>query len=939
MSLQKTWELFYIPGHCVEVRATGLRGNNRAWEGYASGAVVGYFNDYNSFYAAVTNLDKLTAKGVYIKCNPIKIDLMARANNRMVGATFDNCAKEEDVVDRRWLRLDIDPVRPSGISSTQEELQFAVTLARNLVNRLEADGWGRGIVCTSGNGADILYRINLPTEAKEIIKETLAYLSKTYSTAEAKIDTNLINANIDTKVYGTVARKGENMPTRPHRRSAILDIPGEYKLVTDLLIRPQPKVKNQRSFNGDTPSLAQVEEWLSVLPNPVGEYNEWIKILMAVHSAYPGQDGIVLCNRYIGNPENPNEIEQKFKGFNGDGTGLGTLVEYAKRHGWQAPVRERQERNSDESSTADLNWGIEKKKKEEEPKEEVVSVYTADASTMYRCLVRKNSTEEIAIADFVARITKVIYSEEGAKTYTIAGNAKRGGPFTCEIDAKDFEDTGRLKGIIGAAAGALDSIHAGQREYVAPAIKAISNEVDTSKRYSRTGWVGSHFLIPGNEQPGEEVVLPTKLTYSFSPGDLNKGIEALSALIFFMGEDVAPIVLGHAFTAPLARVAGWNDNRYGLFVRGRTGTHKTSVMQCVMAIYGSGYMNRENLILWGRKFGSTVNALMGYARHASDLPLLIDNFKPYSADDPRDLIGFIHATMEGSDKDRLDRHGNLQEAAPFRCWPCFTGEDLPDSDAAALARLLTIDSRKAGNMAGLTKVQQLAAHLPAIGHAWITWLETEEGQAVVRLVAERLPELREEFAAKIIDKAPDVKNPYRIATNLATNLIAWQVMTYHPTTLGSFAKRHTEKHMDRLDALSVQIAEQTSEAAEAQQLLARLSELIAAGKVIIGDKSKTPDSRESLVGWRVSDLPGDNSQGIYLLIDAARSAVLRLSGYDLTGFSSKTLYEQLAELGYIGTLKDPGRKTKQIRIAGTRVVTVHITAKAIFGDDEGLSEL
>lgn len=938
MTIQKTWDLFYVPGYCVEVRATGLQANNRAWEGYAAGAVVGYFNDYTSFYSAVSALDKLTAKGIYIKCNPLKPELLARANNRLKGATFDNCAKEVDVVERRWLRLDIDPVRPSGISSTQAELQASVTLARDIVAKLDAEGWGKGIVATSGNGADVLYRIDLRTEDKEIIKSTLAYLSERFSTPEAKVDTQLVSAIIDTKVYGTVARKGDSTADRPHRRSQILDIPGEYKLATDLLIRPQPKPvrTSQRSFN-DTPTLAQVEEWLSVLPNHVGDYQEWVKILMAVHSVFPGNDGIALCNKYVGNVDNPDEIAHKFRGFNGGGTGIGTLVEYAKRHGWTNPTKrtERYETNADEASTFDLNFG-DKPSKVTTSSAEATS-YTATEDSMIRFVPKKDEWIEVVIADFVARIDKVVISEEGSKTYGLVGNAKRGGKFTCEIDAEWFEDAGRLKALLGSSAGALDPIHAGQKEHLNPAIKALSqgSAVTYSKRYGRTGWMDRTFLIPGHEKKGIEIVLPNKMAYSY-PGDnaqVEKGVQAIRHLIKFMGADVGAIIVGHILTAPMAQVAGWNSERYGLFLKGRTGTHKTSVMQCLMSVYGYNHMNRENLIQWGKKFGSTINALMGYARHASDLPMLIDNYKPYSAEDPKELISFIHAVMEGSDKDRLDRHAKLQEAKPFRCWPVFTGEDLPDTDAAALARLLTIQSRKAHDTSELTQAQQLAAHLPAVGKAWIEWLETEEAQEIVKRQAAYLPQLREEFAQKLIEKTPNIKNPYRIATNLATNLILWWVLCYHPT-LGELGKEYKDSHIERLEQLSFSIAEQTSEATEAQQLLNRLAELIVAGKAIIADKESKPQGNETIVGWRVSDLVGDNSAGVYLLMEAAREVIKKQAGYDLSGFSSRTLHDQLDEMGAIGIHRDPKRKTRQIRINGTRVPVVHITAAALFGEDD-----
>lgn len=363
MTLAKTWELYYVPNHCVEVRALGLRGNNRLWSDFAAGAVSGYFDDEASYTACVLGLDKLTPKGIYISCNPIKPELLARANNRLIGAREGNTTAEVDIAYRRWLRLDLDPVRASGISSTLEELQAANTVARHILATLKADGWGDGILATSGNGMDTLYAINLPNDpaSKELIKNTLAYLHERFSTEQVHVDMNLIAANIMTKVYGTVARKGDSIPDRPHRRSGFVFVPEVYAPINEHLIKPSPRQPVQVGNYKDM-TVAQVEEYLSFLPLTFGStpegYRQWYSVLMAVHSAI-GEEGIALCEQYI--PGKPNEIASKFHSFNGHGTSPGTLVHYAKEYGWKPPLPYEHTYTqpaaaSDEASTEDINF-------------------------------------------------------------------------------------------------------------------------------------------------------------------------------------------------------------------------------------------------------------------------------------------------------------------------------------------------------------------------------------------------------------------------------------------------------------------------------------------------------------------------------------------------------------------------------------------------------
>ena len=68
--------------------------------------------------------------GVYVTLNPVNPALLARASNRLrtVGRN-DALTSDADITKRRWLPIDLDPVRPSGISSTDQEHLLAVERA------------------------------------------------------------------------------------------------------------------------------------------------------------------------------------------------------------------------------------------------------------------------------------------------------------------------------------------------------------------------------------------------------------------------------------------------------------------------------------------------------------------------------------------------------------------------------------------------------------------------------------------------------------------------------------------------------------------------------------------------------------------------------------------------------------------------------------------
>jgi hypothetical protein len=59
------------------------------------------------------------------------------------------------------------------------------------------------------------------------ITGALAELDRRYSDDTVKVDVTSANASRIWKAYGTVARKGDSIPGRPHRLSRILEVPSD----------------------------------------------------------------------------------------------------------------------------------------------------------------------------------------------------------------------------------------------------------------------------------------------------------------------------------------------------------------------------------------------------------------------------------------------------------------------------------------------------------------------------------------------------------------------------------------------------------------------------------------------------------------------------------------------------------------------------------------
>lgn len=188
----------------------------------------GYFNDFDKLAADVDKLDiDKETKGIYVTINPVNPVLLSRRNNRIDKAV--KTTSENEILKRVWLEIDIDPIRPPEISSLNEEHDKAIKCAFELEQRLKDDfGFPDAVIGDSGNGAHDNYRIDLPNtpEAKDLIDRCQKAIIQLYNDESKGVDIQgFADANRIWKLYGTTARKGDNTPERPHRRSKLLKVP------------------------------------------------------------------------------------------------------------------------------------------------------------------------------------------------------------------------------------------------------------------------------------------------------------------------------------------------------------------------------------------------------------------------------------------------------------------------------------------------------------------------------------------------------------------------------------------------------------------------------------------------------------------------------------------------------------------------------------------
>jgi hypothetical protein len=198
--------------------------------------ISGYYDDWAALARDAAGWDT-QAPGIYVTLNPINPALLARSRNRAI-PFCDTTTADGDVIARRWLPIDCDPARPSGIPSTDAEHEAALARAAAIRDALTARGWPAPIEADSGNGAYLLYRVDLPADDGGLTARCLEALAFAWDDGAVAIDRSVHNPARIWKLYGTVARKGDGTTERPHRLARLLDVPNQVAPVGhDLLER------------------------------------------------------------------------------------------------------------------------------------------------------------------------------------------------------------------------------------------------------------------------------------------------------------------------------------------------------------------------------------------------------------------------------------------------------------------------------------------------------------------------------------------------------------------------------------------------------------------------------------------------------------------------------------------------------------------------------
>ena len=114
-------------------------------------------------------------------------------------------------------------IRMEQYDEAVRAFDLALARAREIRAYLQAQGWPEPLLADSGNGAHLLYRVDLPADDGGLVAGALAALAFRFTDALVSVDEKNFNPARIWKLYGTVAAKGDATPERPHRLSRLVE--------------------------------------------------------------------------------------------------------------------------------------------------------------------------------------------------------------------------------------------------------------------------------------------------------------------------------------------------------------------------------------------------------------------------------------------------------------------------------------------------------------------------------------------------------------------------------------------------------------------------------------------------------------------------------------------------------------------------------------------
>jgi hypothetical protein len=308
---QKFFEAIKEPEQVIEVRVIRTDKDIRS----------GFYTDREKLYQDVAKQDiDTTVKGIYTILNEIDPDIIEqRPPNQINRISKGRATSSKDIIRRQCLYVDVDPVKPTEFtnsSSSDAEKKEAIIRASKCEDFLTALGWPEPIRGDSGNGAHLIYRIDLLNDdaATELISGVLALLNEKFG-----VDVSVKDAARIGKVYGTMVRKGEDTPERPYRTAKLISVPDVFTCVKEEQLR---SIANQFVSVGDSGKTIKTTDKKFTMPEPGTvtpgtRHRTWTQLIASMVGRRNSYEAILAAclaeNKTFSPPKPDSEVIEEVK--------------------------------------------------------------------------------------------------------------------------------------------------------------------------------------------------------------------------------------------------------------------------------------------------------------------------------------------------------------------------------------------------------------------------------------------------------------------------------------------------------------------------------------------------------------------------------------------------------------------------------------------------
>lgn len=204
----------------VEIRLIGSNKNGS-----------GYFTDAKTLIEAIKPYTD--SYNCYFTLNSINPACYGREQKDKIVLRPKNTTQDNEIICRNYVLIDLDPKRPSGVCSTNEEAMKAHEKGKEVTKFLIDNGFYEPIVVFSSSGIHLYLKCALLNneENTKLVKRFLNAISMLFSDDDVDCDTSVYNAARISRLIGSYSCKGANNDaTRPQRKCRFLSIPDEIKV-------------------------------------------------------------------------------------------------------------------------------------------------------------------------------------------------------------------------------------------------------------------------------------------------------------------------------------------------------------------------------------------------------------------------------------------------------------------------------------------------------------------------------------------------------------------------------------------------------------------------------------------------------------------------------------------------------------------------------------